>query len=142
MNRRAFFAVPGAFRGVTLIELVIVVAVMAILLTIAMPAYRNYMLRVHRSEAIEMLLQAAMCQERLYANSGGYDTDHCRAVSGQRHYRLTYRSTASQGAGYIAVAIPRGPQLADPCGSLSLDQNGTRRISAADIEATKCWNGR
>ena len=126
----------------TLIELVIVMAVIGILMTIAMPSYRGYMLRVHRSEAIRMLLQASMCQERINASRGSYDTNLCQPVSEHQRYQLTYNSPDTQGRSYVAMAIPQGAQLADPCGSLSLDQNGGRSISAVNISLMKCWNGR
>jgi len=129
-------------RGMTLIELVIVVAVVGILMTIAVPSYRSYTLRVHRTEAIRMLLQASMCQERLAASRGSYDTSQCRPVSAQHRYEITYSTPDSQGHAYVAIAIPGGPQLADPCGSLMLDQSGNRRVSAVDASVTKCWNGR
>ncbi len=126
----------------TLIELIIVVTVMGILLAIAIPTYSNYMLRVHRAEAIRMLLQAAMCQQRLYASRGRYDTSLCQPTSELQRYRLTYTPPASQGLSYIAMATPRGAQLDDPCGSLSMDQNGARGISASDISVMKCWSSR
>jgi len=129
-------------RGMTLIELVIVVAVMGILLAIAVPGYSSYMLRVHRTEAIRMLLQASMCQERIYASRGSYDTRTCRPVSEQQRYEVTYSSTDTQGRTYLAVATPKGAQTEDPCGSLSLDQNGARSISETDTSVLKCWNGR
>ena len=124
-----------------LIELIIVVAVMAILLATAVPGYRNYMLRVHRTEAIRMLLQASMCQERLIASGGQYDTNRCRPVSEQQRYQLTYDSPDPQGRSYVAIAVPAGAQLDDPCGSLSLDQSGARGISAQNTSIEKCWNG-
>ena len=130
------------FRGMTLIELVVVVSIIAILLVVAVPSYRNYTLRVHRTEAIRLLLQASMCQERIHANEGSYDTDLCQPVSGQQRYQLEYKSPDPKGIGYVVVAIPKGAQFADPCGSLSLDQNGARSISAENMSAVKCWNGR
>ncbi|MGA9572822.1 MAG: type IV pilin protein [Lysobacterales bacterium] len=135
-------AVREAVPGMTLIELIIVVAVMGILLTAAVPTYRSYMLRVHRTEAIRMLLQASMCQERLIASRGSYDTSLCRPVSDQHHYEISYNSPDTQGRSYVAMAIPSGPQLADPCGSLILDQSGNRQISASNESIVKCWNGR
>ncbi len=126
----------------TLIELTIVVAVIGILMATAIPSYRNHTLRVHRSEAIRMLLQASMCQERLNASRGAYDTSLCHAASAQQRYQLTYTSPDTRGQTYVAIATPRGAQLADPCGSLLLDQSGVRSISARDISAVKCWNGR
>ena len=126
----------------TLIELIIVMTVIGILMATAMPSYRNYMLRVHRSEAIRMLLQASMCQERISASRGSYNTNLCQQVSEQQRYRLTYNSPDTQGHTYVVTAIPKGAQLADPCGSLSLNQNGARSISAMGISVMKCWNGR
>ena len=126
----------------TLIELAIVVAVMGILLTMAVPGYRGYMLRVHRTEAIGMLLQVSMCQERIHASRGSYDTSLCPSGTEQQGYRLSYNPVDTQGQTYTAVAIPQGAQLTDPCGSLSLDQNGARGISEMNTSVIKCWNGR
>lgn len=128
--------------GMTLIELVIVMAVMGILIATAVPSYRSYMLRVHRSEAIRILLQAAMCQERIYASNGNYDTNQCYPATEYQQYQLSYSPAESQSGSYLAVATPAGAQLADPCGSLSLDQNGARDISGENISSMKCWNGR
>ena len=129
-------------HGMTLIELVIVVAIMAILLTLAVPNYRSYTLRVHRSEAIRMLIQASMCQERIHASHGSYDTGQCQILSDQQHYQLTYKPADTLGQSYEVMANPTGAQLEDPCGKLSLNQNGSKGISAVNISITKCWNGR
>lgn len=126
----------------TLIELTIVVAVIGILMATAVPSYRSHTLRVHRSEAIRMLLQASMCQERLNASRGYYDTSLCQTTSTQQHYHMTYGSPDTQGQAYVAKATPMGAQLADPCGSLLLDQSGIRSISGQNISAVKCWSGR
>lgn len=131
---------PG--RGMTLIELVIVVAVMGILVTTAVPGYQAYMLRVHRTEAIRMLLQASMCQEKLYASLGNYDTTHCQPGSEYGRYRITYSAGETRGRRYTANAIPLGVQRKDKCGSLSLDQNGTRMVSSDDASVARCWGGR
>jgi len=131
-----------SFKGMTLVELVIVIAVMGILMATAVPSYRNYTLRVHRAEAIRMLLQASMCQERLVASRGNYNTRLCQPVTASKRYRLSYDSADSQGRNYVARATPTGAQVADPCGSLLLDQSGERSISASDISTAKCWGGR
>ena len=139
MNTRAK---PISSSGMTLIELLFVIAIIGILLASAVPSYRSYTLRVHRAEAIKMLLQASMCQERLAASRGSYDTRLCQPVTATNRYQLSYNTADSQGLTYIAMANPTGAQLADPCGSLSLDQSGDRSISASDISVAKCWSGR
>ena len=117
-------------------------AVMGILLSLAVPSYQGYMLRVHRTEAIRMLLQASMCQQRVYAGRGSYDTNQCHPGSEHKRYEVSYNPPDTQGRTYIAMATPKGAQLADACGSLSLDQSGARSISAGNISVMKCWNGR
>ena len=131
-----------SFNGMTLIELLIVITVMGILMATAVPSYRGYILRVHRAEAIRMLLQASMCQERLVASRGNYDTRLCQPVTATKRYQLSYNTSDLQGRTYVAMATPTGAQLADPCGSLLLDQSGDRSISASNISAAKCWSGR
>jgi len=131
-----------SLNGMTLIELVIVIAVMGILMATAVPSYRSYTLRVHRAEAIRMLMQASMCQERLAASRGSYDTRLCQPDTATKSYQLSYDIPDSQGQTYVAKATPKGAQLADPCGSLLLDQSGDRSISASNISVAKCWSGR
>jgi len=129
-------------RGMSLIELMIVLAVLGILLTLAVPGYSSHMLRVHRTEAIRMLLKASMCQERIYAGRGHYDTSQCRPASEHQRYEIAYALADTQEQSFIALARPLGAQLPDVCGSLLLDQSGARTISAANVSAAKCWNGR
>jgi len=128
--------------GMTLIELLIVVAVMGILLALAVPGYSSYMLRVNRAEAISQLMQAAMCQERIRASRGSYDTGECIAISAQQYYRFSYQPPDTQGLTYVVIATPVGAQASEPCGKLLLNQDGTRSVSSGSVSATKCWNGR
>ena len=129
-------------RGVTLIELVIVLAVMGILLGTAIPTYNSYMLRVHRTEAVRMLLQASMCQERIHASTGKYDTNQCHPASEHKRYHIKYSEPDTRKRSFVAMATPVGAQIFDPCGRLSLDNSGVRSISATEVSVIKWWSGR
>lgn len=62
-------------RGVTLMELMIVITIIAILAAIAYPNYRQFIQRAKRNEAKAALLQIATLQERFYLQNNTYTTD-------------------------------------------------------------------
>jgi type IV pilus assembly protein PilE len=141
-HRNLFRGKFGAVSGMTLIELTIVVTVVAILMALAVPSYSKHSLRVHRSEAIRLLLQASICQEHVYAKNGNYDTSQCMPTSEYQRYQLGFQTQNEQSQSYTAIATPMGVQYEDVCGSLSLDQSGMRSISATGVSVSKCWNSR
>jgi type IV pilus assembly protein PilE len=133
---------PGR-NGMTLVEILIVVALLGIVLSIALPGYGQYLLRANRTEAVRLVLQAAACLERHYAGNGSYDTAHCTGLGEQQHYRLDISFGADATADdFLVSAVPLGSQLSDPCGSLLIDQAGSRQISGPDGDLLKCWEGR
>jgi type IV pilus assembly protein PilE len=130
-------------RGFTLLELGIALAVVAILLALAVPTYQRYVQRGERSEAIRLLLAAAACQERIRAQTGYYDTTRCLDATNVAAYELRTEppgEIASQV--FTLVAEPQRTRDDDPCGSLSLDQAGTRGISGGAERLAACWGGR
>ena len=128
-------------RGWTLIELLLTLAIAGLVALWALPLGADWMLRLRRNEARLVLLQTAHWLERNAAAQGRYpDTlpDTAWSLPSQT-YRLSYTST-QQGQRYTLLAVPLGPQAQDPCGTLSLDQTGSRGVRAAVWSAQACWS--
>jgi len=128
--------------GFSLLELVIVLAVIGVLLTLAIPSYQRYTQRVHRAEAIRMMLAIADCQERVHASTGFYDTSSCGEGfnSDSHELRIEPPDTTASLEFTIIAQLRQGSD--DTCGNLSLDQTGSRGISANQATVNKCWGGR
>ena len=129
-------------NGFSLLELVIVLAVISVLLTLAIPSYQRYTQRVHRAEAIRMMLAIADCQERIRANTGFYDTSSCGDGFNSDSHELRIEPPDSTAVlEYTIVAQPRQGRE-DDCGNLSLNQAGTRGVSGNQATVNTCWGGR
>lgn len=130
-------------RAFTILELMIVCCLVAILLTLAIPVYQGYVLRSYRSAAIEALLAAAACQERINASEYSYDTRRCLVQDSNGKYELRFEPPEMEAlTAFTVLAEPVEVQRGDPCGNLSLDQSGVRGISGAADRLRKCWEGR
>ena len=130
-------------QAFTLLELMIVCSLAAVLLSLAIPAYRHYLLRAYRSTAIDALLTAAGCQERIYTSKFTYDTTRCLMHEDVYKYELRFEpAETAMTSNYVLIAEPVGAQREDPCGRLSLDQSGQRSISGPAERLRQCWEGR
>ena len=130
--------------GMTLIELMIVVAIVALLASIAVPSYRQYVLRANRTEATTALLQLAAAQEKFYLQNNTYAGNaliddappaglglSATTVGG----RYTVAITAATAAAFSATATAAGAQAADStCATFTINQAGARTATS-----TKCW---
>ena len=103
-------------KGMTLIEIMIVVAIVGILASIAYPSYQNYVLRSHRSAATSCLLELAQFMERNYTQNMRYDSVgfalpnlQCMTESANRY---DYTSVQAQRT-YTVTATAKGPQAND-----------------------------
>ncbi|GJM12315.1 MAG: type 4 fimbrial biogenesis protein PilE [Pseudohongiella sp.] len=135
--------------GFTLLELLIVVAIIGILSSIALPAYQNSVLRSGRAEAKSELLQVAADQERYFSNFNTYVDDatplNTPVVAGRD--RTTQNgfyaiSVAACGAGtiatcFLATATAQNDQAADACTTLTLSDTGAR--GATGDTTNECW---
>jgi len=133
-------------RGFTLIELLIVVAVIAILTSIAVPMYRDFVVRANRSDAIIALTELANLQEKHYSNEMSYtasisDLDY-PSVSPEGFYNLSIATNAT--VGYTLTAVPRGQQDQDDetCQQFTLNSLGqqTALDSGGGDSSQQCWN--
>lgn len=142
MSREAIWPVSRT-SGMTLLELLIVLAVAAILLAIALPSYQRYVVRAQRTEAIRLILAAAACQERVRAETGAYNTSRClQGIQLRSHeFRIEPAGRASSQE-FRIIASPIRPEARDGCGSLGLDHAGTRFIGGDPALLGACWGGR
>lgn len=142
---------PGG--GMTLLELLVALAIVALLAAIAYPSYRQHVLRAHRLEAIEALLLAAVAQENFHLSQGRYalrlsvagDADDAALpVAPLTHggrYRLLLNATDYL---YVAEArpVPGAGQDADTqCARFALDASGRRSAfdTAGRDTTARCW---
>ena len=128
--------------GVTLIELMIVVVILAFLAMVAYPNYRDVAARAQRTEAKAALLQVAAQQERWYLNNNSYTTDMTKLgfdvatnhVTPSESYRVSV--TAADANNFTATATyTRADREAGRCQTFQIDARG-ERLSAPEND---CW---
>jgi type IV pilus assembly protein PilE len=126
-------------HGFTLVELLCVMAVVALLSSFALPSFHSSQQRGQRTLAKLALMKSAHWLERAASLSGVYPSTMPNAVwqSGELHYRLTLQS---QSHAFVLIATPVGSQSQDPCGQLTLNHAGERGVQFASLSASRCWD--
>ena len=134
--------------GFTLLELMIALAISAVLVASAVPSYRSHVARTHRIDAASALYRAAQFVEGMTGDSAASlppGADQAPQF-GTAVYRLRVLPADETNGGYAVEAAPTetGPMRDDPCGVFTLDATGLRgnRSGANGVTLTNgdCWN--
>ena len=118
----------GIARGFSLIELVVVLGIIALIATIAVPSYQRHIMAARRTDAVTTLLSIQSKEEKWrasdldYATLGEIGWNGTLSNAGHYHLRMTNRDAAR----FRLEAIPRadGPQANDLCGTFVMTQDG------------------
>lgn len=126
--------------GFTLIELMIVIAVLVIIAAIAIPSYNNQVQKTRRADAHSALMNAAQTLERCYTRFNVYNADGCPDVTGTSSdgfYNITAAITATT---FTLTATPTGAQAADAgkCPTFTYNHLGQRTPPPAS-DPNRCW---
>lgn len=132
-------------KGFSLVELMIVIAIIAILASIGIPTYNNYILRNHRSEATAELLSAANAADNFEIRNGSFPSgsninSFFHENTQSELYTLSYCSGDScpnPDVSYTLTATAQGTQTSDtPCTNIELEVNG----GIINKTPTECWD--
>jgi len=130
-------------KGFTLIELMIAIAVVAILAAIALPSYQNYVLKSGRADAKAALYGVAQTLERCYTRFSAYNNANCALsasdtqMSENDKYEVTV--TSVDATEFELTAEPQGSQTKDTeCKNFTLTHTGEKGVSGTGT-VDDCW---
>ncbi|KAF1709461.1 pilus assembly protein PilE [Pseudoxanthomonas kalamensis DSM 18571] len=129
--------------GFTLIELMIVVAIVAILATIANASYQHFVIKSRRAAATTCLQERAQFMERYYTTHLTYNDPNAPPTLAQCGQDLnSFYTIAFNGAPgaktYSITATPTSSQPDSKCGTLSINAQGARGQTGTGTQAD-CW---
>jgi type IV pilus assembly protein PilE len=128
--------------GITLMELMIAVAIIGILASIAYPSYREQVRRSNRTEGKVALERRAQDLEKCYTRFMAYNNAACDALAAAAttpNGTYSVAATARAATTFTLQATPQGAQATDArCMNFTINEAGTRAISGSGTVA-QCW---
>ena len=129
-------------QGFTLLELMIAVAIVAILAAIAYPSYEEHMIKTRRAEGRAAMLEVAARLERCFTRFNAYDHAACADIASMRSENGYYQVSpdALNATSFSLQAEPQLAQVKDTkCGTLTLTSVGVRSQTGSPPSGYKCW---
>ena len=140
-------------KGFTLIELMVTVAIVAIIAAVAYPSFTKSAMKGRRADAKAALNQHAQALERCYATYGVYNSTNCgtevnssqafiSATSQKQYYTITANTLNGTAYQLDATAVSTGPQTNDTgCTILTINSLGQQGSGAnnATTDTNGCW---
>ena len=128
-------------RGFTLVEVIITVAIVAILVAVALPTYRDHMRKSRRAEAQAYLMAVASRQQQFLLDTRAYAPDlPTIGIAKPANVDAVYELAASAPPGspptFRLTATPKAgtDQVSERCGTLAIDQTGAKTAALSS-----CW---
>lgn len=135
-----------AAAGFTLIELMITIAIVAILATIAVSSYQDQIVKSRRAAGAACLQQSAQFLERYYTTHLRYNANPAPVIAAcddevSPHYVVELVPGSLQAKAFTLRAVPQAAQAAKDtlCGTLTINQQGVRGESGTAASADQCW---
>ncbi len=133
--------------GMTLIELMVVVAIVAMLAAIALPGFNRQVLKSRRTDGHNLLMRIAAEQERYYTSFNRYTADLSSAppaglgmgaLNSEHGYYTVAAVVGVNSQTFTLTATPNNAQTDDACGNLTLGNSDAKGYSGDESNGV-CW---
>ena len=133
---------PHPLSGLSLMETLLVLAMLAVIMAWAVPQYQDHLRRGQRQLAKLSLMQTAQWLERAAATQGTYPNPSqvppaLLQVPGGA-YQIQLQTDAAANT-FALQAVPQASQTSDACGMLTLNHLGEQGVQYASLSAQSCW---